>query len=92
MKKLGDFKCPKCGWVHAGISEAGAVAAVAEFNESFATMGLESLALFGGEPASLEMYKQCFRCGAPAASFLPAAPGDAPLGCTLQVVIAPTDV
>lgn len=89
MKNLGDFKCPKCGWVHAGISEKAAIAAVAEFNEYFATLTREAQASFGGEPSSLEMYKRCCRCGAPAASFLPAALGDAPVGCTLQVVIAP---
>ncbi len=90
MKNLGEFKCPACGWVHSSISEADAIAAVADFNGYFATLSQEALASFGGEPSSLEMYKHCFRCGAPAASFLPAAAGDAPVGCTLQAVIAPT--
>ena len=89
MNNLGDFKCPKCGWVHAGISETDAIAAVAEFNEYFSTLSREAQASFGVEPSSLEMYKRCFRCGAPAANFMPASPGDAPIGCTLQVVIAP---
>ena len=89
MKNLGEFKCPACSWVHVGISEADAITAVNDFNENFATMTLESQALFGGAPSSLEEYKRCVRCGAPAASFLPAAPGDASVGCTLQVVIAP---
>ena len=35
------------------------------------------------------MYKRYFKCGAPAASFVPASPGDAADGCTLRVVIAP---
>jgi hypothetical protein len=89
MKNLGEFKCPKCGWVHSSTSKADAIAAVADFNAYFATLSLEAQASFGGEPSSLEMYKRCFRCGAPAASFLPAAPGDAPDGSTLPVVIAP---
>ena len=50
---------------------------------------LEAQASFAANPSSLEMYKRCFKCGAPAANFLQAAPGDAPLGCTLQLVIAP---
>jgi hypothetical protein len=41
------------------------------------------------KPSSLERYKRCFRGGTPASSFLPAAPDDAPDGCTMQVVIAP---
>lgn len=44
---------------------------------------LEAQACCGGNPSSLEMYERCFKCGAPAANFLLAAPGDAPLGCTL---------
>jgi hypothetical protein len=91
MKKLGDFKCPECNWVHGGIAEADAVAAVAEFNQHLATLSLEAQAKFGGEQ-SLEMYRRCFRCGAPSDTFVPAAPGDAPLGCTLQAVIAPVEL
>ena len=37
MKNLGEYKCPKCGWVHAGISETDAIAAVADFNANFPT-------------------------------------------------------
>lgn len=91
MKKLCDFKCPECNWVHAGISEADAVDAVAGFNEYLATLSPDSRAEFGGEPASLEMYQRCFKCGAPVDTFVPAAPADAPAGCTLQAVIAPTE-
>lgn len=69
--------------------ETDAIAAVADFNANFATMSLEAQASLGRKPSSLERYERCFRCGAPAASFLPAGPGDAPDGCTLQVVIAP---
>lgn len=90
MEKLGDFKCLKCSWVHAGISEADAIAAVAEFNKYYATLSRDAQDKSGGEQ-SLEMYRQCFRCGAPSDTFVPAAPGDAPLGCTLQAVIAPSE-
>jgi hypothetical protein len=89
MKNLGNFKCPKCNGVHSGISEADAIAAVAEFNEYFAALTSEEQAEFGGRSASLEMYRRCTKCGAPAKNFVPAAPGDTWLGRTLQVVIAP---
>jgi hypothetical protein len=49
MKNLGEYKCPKCGWVHAGISETDAIAAVADFNANFATMSLKAQASFGGK-------------------------------------------
>jgi hypothetical protein len=84
MINLGEFKSPKCGWVHSGTSEADALAAVADFNEYFATLSPTVQADVGGKTVSIERYKHCFRCGAPAANFLPAAPGDAPDGCTLQ--------
>lgn len=89
LKNLGEFKCLKCGWLHAGIPETDAITAVTDFNAYFSTLGLEAQASFGEQPSSLEMHKRCYTCGAPAASFLPATPGDAPLGCTLQVVMAP---
>lgn len=92
MKKLGEFKCSKCGWVQFSTSEDVDIAAVADFNEYFATLSPEVQVDSGGKPASLDGDKKCFRCGAPAADFVPSAPGDAPDGCTLQVVIAgPTE-
>lgn len=89
---MGDFKCPDCGWVHAGISEADAVDAVAGFNSYFMTLSPDARAEFGGESASLEMYQRCFRCGAPSDTFVPAAQDDAPAGCTLQAAIAPSEL
>lgn len=89
MKSLGNFRCPQCGWVHSGISEAEAIASVAEFNKYFKTLSLQAQAEFGGKPSSLDLYKRCFKCGVSTALFLPASHGDAPFGCTLQVVIAP---
>jgi hypothetical protein len=32
-------------------------------------------------------YFRCFRCGTSSSTFVPAAPGDAPAGCTLQPVV-----
>lgn len=89
MQNLGNFKCPQCGWVHAGISEVDAMAAVADFNHYYQELSTEAQADFGGQPSSLDMYVRCFKCGAPASDFIPAEPSDAPNGCTLQVVIAP---
>jgi len=36
-----------------------------------------------------ERYLRCFKCGAPSNTFVPAAPGDAPLGSTIQGVYVP---
>jgi rubredoxin len=90
MKNLGNFKCPQCGWVHSGISEADAIAAVADVNKHYEALSAAARAAsFIRGPASLDMYQRCFKCGAPAKSFVSAAPGDAPLLTALQTVIAP---
>ena len=34
----------------------------------------------------LARYFRCFRCNSPSAAFVPARPGDAPNGCSLQPV------
>lgn len=91
MKFIGEFKCPKCGWVHIGISEADAVAQVHSVNAFFATLSEEQKQQFGGTNASLERYKRCFRCGNPSANFVPANRTDRPpAGATMQAVIAPS--
>lgn len=72
-----------------GISETDAITAISNFNAYFAMLSIEAQTSFGGGPSSLERYQRCFRCGTPAASFLLAAPSDAPEGCTLQIVMAP---
>lgn len=96
MKNLGEFKYSKCGWVHAGISPAEAIAAVDEFSRNFATTRLEAQADFGGKPASLERYKQCFRCGAAVVNFLPttscAAPEDVAVGPEYAGSITPNQL
>lgn len=38
-------------------------------------------------PEQLARYFRCFRCGTPSSSFIPSRPEDAPVGCTLQVVV-----
>jgi hypothetical protein len=53
MRNLGEFKCPKCGWVHVGIFEADAIAAITDFNKCFATLSREGQASFGRNPSSL---------------------------------------
>lgn len=37
----------------------------------------------------IERYLHCFRCGRPTSQFVPAEPGDAPLGCTIQACVMP---
>jgi len=61
-----EYKCPKCGWVHAAIPPE-----VAKQNPQYCG------------------YHSCFNCNHPAWSFVPAKPGDAPEGCTLQPVVVP---
>lgn len=77
-----EYKCPKCGWVHAAIPLADAEAQVASANEYDKV---------GGRPQtnSIERYLRCFRCGAPTTGFVPAAPDDAPTGCAIQGVVVP---
>ena len=89
MNIIGKFKCPKCGWVHIGISEADAERSVADFNEYYESLSTQGREPFGGKPASTEGYKRCFRCKSPSETFVPANEADAPLGARLQVVIAP---
>lgn len=77
-----EYKCPKCGWVHAAIPLSEATAQVASANEYCESQGPPQI-------ASMERYLRCFRCGAPTTGFVPACPGDAPNGCTIQGIIVP---
>lgn len=87
---IGQFKCPKCGWVHVGISESDALLSVSDFNEYYATLNDEEKRSSGGSPASIEHYRRCFRCGSPSDQFVPVREADGPpTGTTLQCVIAP---
>jgi hypothetical protein len=40
--------------------------------------------------ANMAAHLQCFQCGESTVNFVPAQPGDAPMGCTLQSVVLPT--
>jgi hypothetical protein len=41
--------------------------------------------------ADMAAHLKCFRCGEPSVGFVPAQPGDAPVGCTLQPVVMQTN-
>jgi rubredoxin len=77
-----EYKCLKCGWVHAAISLADAEAQLAAANEYSKLKGRP-------QTASMDHYRRCFRCGAPTNGFVPAGPGDAPSGCKIQGVVMP---
>ena len=87
---IGQFKCPKCGWLHIGISESDALRAVADFNEYYTTLDEAARESFGGRPAAIERFRRCFRCGCPSDQFVPIREAEGPeSGTTLQCVIAP---
>ena len=77
-----EYKCPRCGWVHAAIPLQ-----VAQEQVQSANVWLASKS----EPQTetIERYMRCFRCGAPTADFIPALPHDAPTGSTIQGVVVP---
>lgn len=77
-----EYKCPKCGWVHAAIPLADAKAQVTSANAYDASKGRS-------QTASLAHYLRCFQCGAPTSNFVPADPDDAPTGSTIQGVVVP---
>ena len=77
-----EYKCPKCGWVHAAISLSDAAAQVATANEySKFKCKLQT--------ASMDDYWHCFKCGAPTDGCVLAGLNDAPSGCTIQGVVVP---
>lgn len=77
-----EYKCSKCGWVHAAIPLEEALEQVKSANEWLASKY---------EPMSgdIARYMRCFRCSAATADFVPAQPEDAPTGCTIQCVVVP---
>ncbi|QDZ26576.1 hypothetical protein [Noviherbaspirillum sp. UKPF54] len=92
MDDTNDFKCPRCGRVHRGISQAEAAAAVQEFNEYYDTLTAEEQRQhYGGRRATIESYQRCTTCGCPSSEFLPAQDGDCMPGATLPAVITPED-
>ncbi len=66
------WKCPACGWVHYEISLQEATASVMQNQPSEMTIA---------------DFEQCWSCGTPAASFVPAQPDDAPRLATLHPVL-----
>ena len=77
-----EYKCPKCGWVHAAIPLEVAHEQVQRANDWHVSKG-ES------QTADVARYLRCFRCGASTADFVPAQPGEAPTGSTIQGVVVP---
>ena len=77
-----EYKCNKCAWVHAAIPLAAAQEQVQSANEWLATKGESAT-------EDIARYLRCFKCGAPSADFVPAMPGDAPTGSTIQGVVVP---
>lgn len=72
------MKYPRCGRVHMRISRKDAQASIARFNARLAPQE---------PPAKYEDFLHCFGCGAPASTFVPAGPDDAPTGVTLTCVV-----
>lgn len=78
MTPFMEVKCPRCGRVHMRISRADAEATIASANARLSAQDT---------PASYEDFLFCFGCGAPASTFVPAGPSDAPTGVTLTCVV-----
>lgn len=89
MKSRGEFKCPRCGWMHLGISLEDAQEQVRQAQAFYVVASKINHVTMRGPDAYLEGYKRCRRCGATSADFVPAMPGDVPHGPALQAVIAP---
>lgn len=88
-KLLGEFKCPKCGCVHIGISLNDAEEQVRQAQAFYVVASKINHVATRGPDAYLESYRMCCKCGAPSTDFVPALPSDMQDGCTLQAVIAP---
>lgn len=83
MKVIGEFKCHQCGWVHVGLDKETVIEHIN------VVLAYQERIHDTSAPACIDDYLKCFRCGAPSEKFLPALPNDAPMGCTIQSVIAP---
>lgn len=78
MALLMEVKCPRCGRVHMRVSRQQAEESIARNNASLSPEDT---------PARYESFLSCFRCGAPASTFVSAGPDDAPTGVTLTCVV-----
>lgn len=52
-----------------------------------ASVPLSTVLSDANSPEETARYFRCFNCGSPTKVFVPAQPGDAPVGCTLQPVV-----
>lgn len=77
-----EYKCQRCGWVHAAIPLAAAQEQVQSVNSWHASKS---------EPETEDIagYMRCFPCGAPTSKLIHALPVDAPMGGTIQGVVVP---
>ncbi len=90
MKNLGSFKCPKCSWVHVGISLEDADENVRQAQAFYVVASKINHVTMRGPAAYLEGYKRCYRCGASSANFVPIRDCDVPISTLpLAEVVAP---
>lgn len=75
-----EAKCPRCGWVHVVIPLHHAEQTVLDANIEHARAGSRHV-------DTIARYLRCCKCGEATEGFIPAAPHDAPAGCTLQPVV-----
>lgn len=81
------FKCPRCTWVHIGISLEDAQLQVRQAQAFYVVASRINHVTTRGPEAYLESYKRCFKCGAPSVDFVPVLPGEVPIESTQQTVI-----
>ncbi len=87
--KTQFLKCPGCGRIHVGITEATAKTQVDLFNEYLARLSPEDRqSNYGDRQASIEKYRKCYNCGASNDTFITVI-GYENSGMTMQTVIAP---
>lgn len=86
MKKL--LTCRKCHWVHTSISKRDAETEIFQFKIFYNRLTQErQMEWFNGKPATLAMYKECFKCGNHYLNFRPTREEDAPEGTSLGHII-----
>ena len=78
--------CPKCGWVHFGVTFAEALVEISRFNAFYDTAAPETQEHFAGR-SSIENYSKCFNCGAGWETMQEARPGRRLDGVTLQPIL-----
>jgi predicted nucleic-acid-binding Zn-ribbon protein len=60
------LECPKCGWVHFGISQKDVDQWLKDWQDRWPTMTIEDRKAYGltdGPPTIEQEYMKCFRCG-----------------------------